>query len=68
MVKNNKNVINFDEFDRFEKKKNIAYKLGFENGQSKRANINKCKYNNFLLREKWLQGFEKGKQKNATNY
>ncbi len=34
-----------------------AYKNGFDIGGSKNPNIDRCRYNNFQLREKWFQGF-----------
>lgn len=40
-----------------------AYKYGMEVGLSKNPHRNKCLYNNFQLRQRWFQGYEKAFRK-----
>lgn len=46
-----------------EDKMKRAYRNGLDVGCSKNPNINRCRYNNFQLREKWFQGFRASKNK-----
>lgn len=52
MINIKKTIITQQKVDR-------AFKYGYEIGRSKQPFRNKCRYNSFQLREKWLQGYER---------